>query len=121
MSGLREYLAGMNDGPGGGLRGSRKYNRQDCLPVGPFREAFLKSDLTSTEIAGRLGWYTWANCRGHRKYVRDGRRVLRTLGISKYHTTSGRYGRYVHRQGITHETAINLCEVMELYPVDMGL
>lgn len=96
--------------------------------MAPFREAFLRmepaprlvpgsypKDAANT-VAVRLGWYD------HRGW-RDGSRVRRVLGLRSYQIGGNSCHPYktVTREYVTHETALRLCEAMNLDPVDFDL
>lgn len=72
------------------------------VPVGPLREAFVRSGLTYAEVARRMGCNeAW---------------VGRTLG-----SRSVPYPPFRSPRGVEYKTAVALCRAMNLDPVDVGL
>lgn len=82
----------------------------------PLREAFLASGRSAVEVAGALGWIHQGatTVKG-----RDGRRVLRALGIRPYSRGHGRG--MVYQQTCSYKRAILLAEAIGVDPVDVGL
>ena len=78
------------------------------VPVAPLREAFLRSDVTASELARRLGW------------VRpDSSRVGRQLGLLQ--SCDGRTRQPYIRETTTYERALEICAALGIDPVDVDL
>jgi hypothetical protein len=77
------------------------------VDVGPLRDAFERSGMSTTELAARLGWVK-----------PDSNRVTKALGITPYHLGNGHKGLRGH---IGHRMATELARAMDVDPVDVGL
>jgi hypothetical protein len=76
--------------------------------VGPLREAFERSGMSTRELALRMGWLK-----------PDNGRVNRSLGITQYDPGHGNGPRL--RERIDYGRAIELARAMDVDPVDVGL
>jgi ribosomal protein S27AE len=93
--------------------------REDHAPidVAPLRDAFLKSDLTASEVARRLGWSRGRSYTG--APMPDGSRVRRALGLCLYDPGKGYPKKY--RERMTHDMAERLMRAMHLDPHEVGI
>jgi hypothetical protein len=81
------------------------------VPLAPFREAFLASKLTLSEMARRMGY---------ERPKPNVDRMRRTLGLRP--DSSSRDGvRSKPRQTVTYHTAVKLADALELDYTDMGI
>lgn len=94
------------------------------VPVVLFQERFAQMEAApragnhgrfpkdaATRIAERLGWRDKHGCL-------DSPRVRRALGLRPEQTNAGRIRL---RETVGYETALRLCEAMDIDPVDIGL
>lgn len=82
--------------------------KRDLVSNGPLREAFMRSPLSQSELARRLGWM---------RVTPDYVRVRRALGLKR--DNAGAPSRW--RREIDYDTAVSMCRAMGVDPVDVGL
>jgi hypothetical protein len=85
---------------------------------GPLRDAFLRSGLTASEVARRLGWMRPAP-KGKRSAVPDQGRLRAALGLKPYNPGHGYPMRM--RIGMKHETAEQIARAINVDPWEVGL
>lgn len=78
----------------------------------PFIAAYQRSELSSWELAERMGYM---RKRGKR-VIPDTSRALRTLGLKR----EGASG-YVRGDTISYDLGVKLCRALDLDPVDVGV
>lgn len=80
----------------------------------PFREAFLRSTTTASDIARAVGWFSTNG-------APDGPRVTRALGLSNTSVSTSKGGGSQVRKSISYETALLLAEALCLDPYEAGI
>jgi hypothetical protein len=95
----------------------RPGGRVDEVPVAPIRDAFLRSGLSASEVARRVGWMRTRRTR--RSPVADATRVRRTLGLAQYDPGHGHEKRF--REFCDPEMAWALAKACGADPMDVGL
>jgi len=89
--------------------------RPDEVPVGPLREAFERSGLSTNEVARRAGWLRHYVARNGRvRKMGDSTRVRRGLGLV---ATQGGWV----RTHLTYDEAVALARALDVDPVDVGV
>jgi hypothetical protein len=89
------------------------------IPNDQLREAFLRSRLTPTELAVRLGWERKAS--GRAVLVPDSGSVTAVLGLRSMTTYQGGKRRTYKNRTVTASRAHEIGDALHLDPVDYGL
>jgi hypothetical protein len=81
----------------------------DEVPIAPFRDAFLASGLSYSELARRMGWTL---------VKPDVQKVRRQLGLAG---SQGLVYNDKPREFMHYDIAVKLAEALDIDPVEVGL
>lgn len=89
---------------------TQKASDADLVEVAPIREAFLRSGMTLSALALKVGW---TRERGKPDTSRVGRQLGLMVALNR--------GRVELRQRVHYDVAVLFVRAMDLYPVDFDL
>ncbi len=92
---------------------------EERIPVQPLREILLRrysEGETWSSMARRLGW-TNPVPRNKNWTKSDSTRLKRLIGIVQYES----HGQYKIRETIKYDTALRVCEALDIDPIYVGL
>jgi hypothetical protein len=89
------------------------------VDVTPFRERFLvlqaRDELSATSTAKKLGWFYGDKRKNADGPAGDGTRLKRRLGLA---AENGGSGYWTVRRHVSYETAVALCDALDIDYVD---
>lgn len=101
------------------------YTHPDLVPNAPLREAFLRSEMTASDVCRAIGWVRTCQRRGRRTLQTSGQtsRLKRALGLaSSWHNRPYGRRRYESTQShLSYGTAVSIALALGVDPVEVGL
>lgn len=81
------------------------------VPVAPFRDEFLRQNMSKSELARRIGW----NSKG------STHQVAQMLGLLEYDESEKAARLPAREKTVRRDTAHRLCRALHVDPLDFGL